>query len=136
MDYRVVHFNCARLMGKFDFSNEFVQVFVALLPRIFKDGDAFEGLIHHDHGLRCPDGGWRGFTNAFPYPQEWRAPGMRRLANEIDRSDGTGFVMWWALKGERFTLGDGWQRLQHLRANGSTEYAFSLDQPVKRSAAA
>lgn len=56
-------------MGKFDFSNEFVQVFVALLPRIFKDGDAFEGLIHHDHGLRCPDGGWRGFTNAFPYPK-------------------------------------------------------------------
>ena len=126
MDYRLVHFNCARPMGQFDFSNEFVQVFVALLPRIFKDGDAFEGLIHHNHGLRCPDGSWRGFTNAFPYPPEWRAPdistlaiwrsmedlkafshngrthppGMRRLAGEIDRSDGPGFVMWWAPKGE------------------------------------
>jgi Domain of unknown function (DUF3291) len=162
MDYRLVHFNCARPMGKFDFSNEFVQVFVALLPRIFKDGDAFEGLLHHDHGLRCPDGSWRGFTNAFPYPPEWRAPdistlavwrsledlkafshngrthppGMRRLAQEIDRSNGPGFVMWWAAKGERFTLEDGWQRLQHLRQHGSTDYAFSLDQPVKRPAVA
>jgi hypothetical protein len=43
-----------------------VQVFVTLLPRIFEDGDAFEGIIHHDRGRRCTDRGWRGFTNAFP----------------------------------------------------------------------
>lgn len=63
-------------------------------------------------------------------------PGMRRHANEVDRCDGPGFETWRALKGERFTPEDGWQRLQHLRANGSTEYAFSLDQPVKRPPAA
>jgi hypothetical protein len=57
---------------------------------------------------------------------------MRRLANETDRSDGPGFVMWRAPKPERFTLEDGWLRLQHLRAHGSGEFAFSLDQPVKR----
>ena len=61
---------------------------------------------------------------------------MRRLAQEIDRSDGPGFVMWWAAKGERFTLEDGWQRLQHLRQHGSSDYAFSLEQPVKRPAVA
>lgn len=66
MDYSLVHFNCARPMGKFDFSNECVQVFVTLLPRIFEDGDAFKGIIHHDRGLRCTDRGWSGFANAFP----------------------------------------------------------------------
>lgn len=101
---------------------------------------------------------WRDFTDAFPYPPEWRAPeisalavwrsaddlrafrhsgrthppGMRRLANEIDRSDGPGFVMWRAPKPERFTPEDGWLRLQHLRAHGSSEFAFSLGHPVKR----
>jgi hypothetical protein len=33
MDYRLVHFNCARPIGTFDLSNEFVPVFFALLPR-------------------------------------------------------------------------------------------------------
>ncbi|MGA1342539.1 MAG: hypothetical protein ACO33A_05745 [Hyphomonas sp.] len=70
MAYRRVHFNYARPTGKFGFSNEFVQGSDALLPRTFKDGDAFEGLFHHDHGLRCPDRTSRGFTNAFPYLPE------------------------------------------------------------------
>jgi len=54
MEYRPIHLNCARPVGRFDFSNEFVQVFVALLPRIFRDAESFDGLIHQDHGLRCP----------------------------------------------------------------------------------
>jgi len=35
-------------------------------------------------------------------------------------------------KGEGITLEDGWQRLHHLRQHGSTDFAFSLDQPAKR----
>jgi len=46
MHYRLVHSNCARPIGTFDPSNKFVPVFVALLPRIFQDADAFGGLIH------------------------------------------------------------------------------------------
>lgn len=70
MEFRRLHLNCTRPMGMFDVRNEFVQVSVALLPGIFKDGGTFDGLIHHDPGLRCPDGTWRGCTNALAYPPE------------------------------------------------------------------
>lgn len=162
MDFRLLHFNCARPRGAFALDNPFVATFLAVLPRIFADADSFEGLNYHVHGLRCPDGTWRSYGDAFPYPQDWRTPdvstmaswrsmddlkafaysgrthppGMRRLAQEIDRSDGPGFVMWWAPRGERFTLEDGYQRLVHLRENGSSGYAFSLDQPVLQPAVA
>lgn len=162
MDFRLIHFNCVRPMGAFALDNPYVMTFLSVLPRIFKDADSFEGIHFHTHGLRCPDGSWRSYNDAFPYPDEWRPPevstmaawrsledlkaftynghthppGMRRLGNEIDRSDGPGFVMWWAPRSEKFTLEDGFQRLQHLRHNGSSDYAFSLDQPAARPAVA
>ena len=40
--------------------------------------------------------------------------------------------MWWAPRGERFTMSDGWDRLQHLRMHGPSSYAFSLDDPIAR----
>lgn len=156
MDYRLIHFNCVRPLGTFTYDNPYVVTFLSILPRIFADADSFEGIRSHRHGLRCPDGSWRDYRNAFPYPEDWAAPdvstlavwrsledlkafshggrthpaGMRRLGQEIDRSQGPGFVMWWAPRGERFTLEHGWQRLQHLRGYGSSEFAFSLDQPA------
>lgn len=162
MGFRLVHFNCVRPLGAFTLDNPYVLTFLSVLPRIFQDADAFDGLHFHNHGIRCPDGNWRSYNDAFPYPPEWRAPevstmavwrsledlkaftyngrthppGMRRLGQEIDRSDGPGFVMWWAPRAERFTLEDGFQRLQHLRQNGSSDYAFSLDQPAPRPAVA
>ncbi|MFN7056364.1 DUF3291 domain-containing protein [Hyphomonas sp.] len=162
MDYRLIHFNSARPLGAFTSANPFVMTFLSILPRIFAEADDFPGLISHQHGLRCPDGSWRSYIDAFPYPEDWRAPdvstlgvwrsmedlrafshsgrthppGMRRLAAEIDRSDGPGFVMWWAPRGVRFTLEDGWQRLERLRREGSSPEAFSLDQPAACPAAA
>ena len=158
MDYRLIHFNCARPTGEFTFENEFVRVFLAILPRIFGDADSFDGVHWHTHGLRQPDGHWRDLYQAFPYPRGMGAPdvctmagwrsledmrsfvysgkthpaGMRRLQEQLDRSQGPGFVMWWAPRGERFSMEDGWQRLLHLRANGSSNYAFSLNQPIVR----
>lgn len=162
MGYRLLHFNCVRPLGAFTHDNPYVVTFLSILPRIFADADDFEGLHAHRHGLRCPDGSWRDYTNAFPYPEDWsppevstlavwrsledlrafahngrtHPPGMRRLSHEIDRSDGPGFVMWWAPKGERFSLEDGWQRLVHLRQNGSSAYGFSLDDPMPQPAVA
>ncbi|MFN4025778.1 MAG: DUF3291 domain-containing protein [Hyphomonas sp.] len=162
MGYRLIHFNCARPLGAFTLDNPFVMIFLSVLPRIFADADSFEGLHHHVHGLRCPDGSWRSYNDAFPYPEDWGAPevstlavwrslddlksftyngrthppGMRRLSQEIDRSDGASFVMWWAPRGQRFTLEDGFQRLLHMRRHGSSDYAFSLDQPVLSPAVA
>lgn len=162
MSYRLIHFNCVRPFGSFTLDNPYVQTFLSVLPRIFADADKFDGIFWHGHGLRCPDGSWRGYDNAFPYPADLRAPdvstmavwrsledlkeftyygrthppGMRRLGQEVDRSDGPGFVMWWAPKGTRFTLEEGYQRLQHLRRHGSSDYAFSLDEPVRQPAVA
>ncbi len=162
MDYRLIHFNCARPVGSFATDNPFVRVFLALLPRIFAEADKFDGLYFHAHGLRCPDGSWRGFSDAFPYPEDWAAPdictlavwrsiedlkafaysgrthppGMRRLAGDIDRSEGPGFVMWWAPASHRATLAEGWDRLQRLRTEGPSPEAFTLEAPTARPHAA
>lgn len=162
MEYRLIHFNCARPVGAFSLENEFIRVFVSLLPRVFADATSFEGLHFHRHGVRRPDGFWMPLDAIFPYPEGmgppdvstlgvWTSiehlktfsysghthpPSMRRLADEIDRSQGANFVMWWAPRGERVTLEDGWNKLQHLRQNGSTPEAFSLDQPMASPVAA
>lgn len=158
MEYRLIHFNSARPTGAFTLENQFVRVFLAILPRIFRDADLFEGLHWHQHGLREPNGHWRDLYQAFPYSEDLGVPdvctmagwtslehmrsfvysgkthpaGMSRLQAQLDRSQGPGFVMWWAPRGQRFLLSDGWERLQHLRTHGSSSYAFSLDEPVAR----
>ncbi|MEH6694336.1 MAG: DUF3291 domain-containing protein [Hyphomonas sp.] len=158
MEYRLIHFNSARPTGAFTLENQFVRVFLAILPRIFRDADSFEGLHWHQHGLREPNGHWRDLYQAFPYSDDLGVPdvctmagwtslehmrsfvysgkthpaGMSRLQAQLDRSQGPGFVMWWAPRGQRFLLSDGWERLQHLRTHGSSSYAFSLDEPVAR----
>ena len=162
MEYRLIHFNCARPLGAFSLENEFIRVFVSIMPRVFADAASFEGLHFHQHGVRRPDGVWMPLDGIFPYPDGMGAPdvstmggwtslehlrtfsysgrthppSMRRLAAEIDRSAGPGFVMWWAPRHERVILEDGWNKLQHLRQYGSTPEAFSLDQPAARPAAA
>jgi hypothetical protein len=156
LEYRLFHFNCNRLIGSFTPDNPAVTAFLSVLPRIFADADAFDGLYWHGHGVRCPNGSWRSFIDTFPYPEDWEPPeistiaawrslehlkafshngrthppGMRRLQGMIDRDSGARFVMWWAQRGQRFTLEDGWQRLLHLRARGSTPFAFSIQAPV------
>nr|WP_321359197.1 DUF3291 domain-containing protein [uncultured Hyphomonas sp.] len=162
MGYRLIHFNCARPLGAFSLDNEFIRVFVSIMPRVFADAAAFEGLHFHRHGVRRPDGVWMPLHGIFPYPEGLGAPdvstmggwtslehlkefaysgrthppSMRRLAMEIDRSTGPSFVMWWAPKGEKVSMEDGWQKLQHLRQHGSTPEAFSLDDPIDRPIAA
>ena len=161
-DYRLIHFNCARPLGEFSFENEFVRIFMAILPRIFADADQFEGLRWHQHGVRRPDGTWCGMENALPHPEDmdtpdictmagWTSvemmreftyngrthpPGMRRLSTQLDRSAGAGFVMWWAPRGVKLTLEDGWNKLQHLRIHGPTSEAFSLDHLMAKPIAA
>ncbi|MBY9066761.1 DUF3291 domain-containing protein [Hyphomonas sp. WL0036] len=162
MGFRLIHFNCVRPLGSFTLENPYVKTFLSILPRIFTDADQFDGVHFHNHGLRCPDGTWRSYGDAFPYPADWGSPhistmavwrsledlkqftysgrthppGMRRLAQEIDRSEGPGFVMWWAPEREHFTLEDGYQRLLHLRTHGSSDHAFSLENPVAQPAVA
>lgn len=161
-EYRLIHFNCARPLGTFDIENEFVRVFMAILPRIFTDADDFDGLRWHQHGVRRPDGAWRGMGDALPHPEGMGAPdictmagwvsieamkeftysgrthppGMRRLASQLDRSAGAGFVMWWAPREQIITLEDGWNRLEHLRRHGPTPEAFTLDHLIAKPVAA
>ena len=60
--------------------NEFVRVFMAILPRIFSDADSFEGMHWHTHGIRRPNGEWYGMELAFPYPVELAAPDVCTMA--------------------------------------------------------
>ena len=79
-EYRLIHFNCARPLGAFTMENEFVRVFMAILPRIFSDADSFEGMHWHTHGIRRPNGEWYGMELAFPYPAELAAPDVCTMA--------------------------------------------------------
>ena len=161
-EYRLIHFNCARPLGEFTWDNDFVKIFASLIPRVFKDANESDGLIWHVHGARRETGEWRGITDVFPHPEGmpsphvctmagWRSledlkqfsysgrthpPSMRRLSDQMDRSEGANFVLWWAPKEARFTLEDGWQKLQHLRLHGSTPEAFSIDSTIPKPAAA
>lgn len=161
-EYRLIHFNSARPIGTFSLENEFVRVFLALLPRVFTDANEFDGLIWHQHGVRRESGDWVEPQNAFPHPvglcnpdictmAGWRdvdalkefsysgrthPPSMKRLATEVDRSHGATFVMWWAERGDRVTLEDGWNKLVQLRTEGPSSEAFTLDTLAAHPAAA
>ncbi len=82
----------------------------------------------------CTMAGWTSLEHmrSFVYSGKTHPAGMSRLQAQLDRSQGPGFVMWWAPRGQRFLLSDGWERLQHLRTHGSSSYAFSLDEPLAR----
>jgi hypothetical protein len=151
-DYRLIHFNCARPKDNFSPDNEFIKVFISVLPRIFSDGDAYEHLHWHMHGIRQQDGTWKDIDKVFPHDPKlptpdictmggWSSlegmrefvytgrthpPGMRRLQEQLDRSDGASFVMWWAPREARFTIQDGWDKLVQLRENGPTPEAFDM----------
>ena len=60
--------------------NEFVRVFMAILPRIFTDADSFDGMHWHTHGIRRPNGDWYGMQDAFPYPRDMAAPDVCTMA--------------------------------------------------------
>lgn len=163
-DHRLVSFNCARPMGTFSMDNEFVRVFLSLLPNIFKHADNDPAMHWHTHGVRSVEGTWYELMQVqdiFPYPADKRAPdvctmagwesvealrhfvhdskphgpGMKGLTSKVDHSDGANFVMWWAPRSQRFTLEDGWSKLEQLRTQGPSETAFDLSQlhPMPRS---
>ena len=52
--------------------------------------------------------------------------GMKGLRHWVDRSEGPTTVMWWDTPGRRVTLEEGWNKLQQLRQNGPSEFAFNL----------
>lgn len=51
----------------------------------------------------------------------------QRRAAWFEVLDKMHFVMWWVPQGHRPTLEEGLERLEHLRANGASAYAFGWD---------
>lgn len=62
----------------------------------------------------------------FAYRDTLHREGMKTLRDWVDRSEGPAMVMWWAPKGTRVSLDEGWERLHLLRRKGPTEQAFTL----------
>ena len=44
----------------------------------------------------------------------------------FEQQDGPSYAMWWITAGELPSVEDGKQRLEHLRANGASPYAFDF----------
>jgi hypothetical protein len=54
---------------------------------------------------------------------------MRRRAEWFEKLDVETMVLWWVEQGHRPSFSEAMGRLQHLRANGPGEYAFSFASP-------
>lgn len=54
---------------------------------------------------------------------------MRDRRRWFERSDQPTFVLWWVPAGQMPTLAQAEDRLEHLRRQGATEYAFSFAKP-------
>lgn len=150
----LAHLNVVRPLVALDWRGEKEQFFFQQLQEIFPKAHSFDGLKWHTHGARRPDGTYMplhellSFTassaeenphvmtmavwedvralHRFAYRLADHVQGMQRLRDWVDRSEGATMVMWWAERGQRVQLEDGWQRLQHLRANGPSLHAFTL----------
>ncbi|WP_299770931.1 DUF3291 domain-containing protein [uncultured Tateyamaria sp.] len=153
-EHMLVHLNVVRPVGPFSASHPHAQYFFGQLPLIFARAKADDGMFWHNHGARMPDGtygdmgdllalqtdqtednfhiltmaGWRDVhaMHRFAYRDALHREGMKTLRDWVDRSEGPTMVMWWAPKGTRVSLDEGWERLHLLRQNGPTEQAFTL----------
>lgn len=152
----LVHLNVVRPIGPFTADHPNAQYFFAQLPKVFAQAKADGGLFWHNHGARAPDGqylemrdllaqntqgteenlhiltmaAWRDVQamHRFTYRDPLHRDGMRHLQDWVDRSQGATMVMWWVPRGTRVGLEEAWGKLQHLRENGSTPEAFSLQE--------
>ena len=153
-EHMLVHLNVVRPVGPFCADHPHAQYFFGQLLLVFARAKADDGLYWHNHGARLPDGtygdmddmlslrtkhtddnfhiltmaGWRDVhaMHRFAYREPLHREGMKKLRDWVDRSEGSTMVLWWAPKGVRVALEDGWNRLHDLRRNGPSEQAFTL----------
>ena len=153
-DYMLVHLNVVRPKGAFSASHPNAVYFFSQLAAVFAKAMADPGLLWHNDGARTPEGGYSdmdgilglrtdrtednfhimtmaGWQDAaalhrFTYRDPLHRDGMKTLRDWVDRSDGATMVLWWAPRGTRVALDEAWDRLQTLRAHGTTTEAFSL----------
>ncbi|APX12953.1 DUF3291 domain-containing protein [Tateyamaria omphalii] len=152
--HMLVHLNVVRPLGAFSASHPNAQFFFGELPKVFARAKADDGMFWHNHGARMPDGsygdmndllslqtdrtednfhiltmaGWRDAKamHSFAYRDALHRDGMKTLRDWVDRSEGATMVLWWAIKGTRVALEDGWNKLQNLRSNGPSAEGFTL----------
>ena len=153
-EHMLVHLNAVRPIGPFSSNHPHAQFFFGELPKVFARAKADDGMFWHNHGARLPDGtcgdmndiltlqtgrtdenfhiltmaGWRDVQamHRFAYREPLHRNGMKTLRDWVDRSQGPTMVMWWAERGARVALEDGWTRLQTLRTDGPSAQCFTL----------
>jgi Domain of unknown function (DUF3291) len=54
---------------------------------------------------------------------------LRQRKQWFEKFDGLYMVMWWILAGHMPTVEEAKERLEHLRANGDSAYAFTFAKP-------
>ncbi len=153
-EHYLVHINAFRPSVGFSIDTEEAQFFFKQLQIIIEQAKTFEGLRWHNHGARSPLGdylqlpelvglrtdrmednphiitmaGWTGpkALHEFAYRLGTHIEGMKMLRHWMDHTEGATMAMWWVPRGSRITIEDGWKKLSHLRANGPSREAFTL----------
>ena len=155
-EHMLVHLNVVRPTGPFSADHPNAQYFFGQLPKVFVQAKLDGDMFWHNHGARSPDGrylemadilaqrtsatednlhimtmaGWRHVAamHRFAHREPLHVEGMKTLRAWVDRSQGQTMVMWWARRGVRVGLDEGWDQLQRLRRDGASPAAFSLQQ--------
>lgn len=154
-DYFLAHLNVVRPVGPFSAQMPDALYFFQQLQFVFEAAKTSEGLLWHKHGVRSAEGDYvalpelmgletdgtgnpyvmtmAGWDDAkalhnFTYRLDLHVEGMKKLRHWVDRSEGATMVMWWAKRGERVTMREGWDRLSRLRKDGPTQQAFSMQE--------
>jgi heme-degrading monooxygenase HmoA len=140
MMYHLAQINIARMLAPID--DPLMAEFVARLDTInaladrspgfiwrlqTESGDATGVRAYDDERIIVNMSVWESLEalTAFVYASDHR-PVMQRRRQWFERFDGPYMALWWVPEGDIPSVEDAMERLEHLRANGPTPYAFTF----------
>ena len=149
---RLAHLNVVKPTSALSPDNQNLQYFLSKLPEVFAAAAEDPGLVMHDHAFRTEEGEYLQLADfktliprlnqphvmtmavwqsldalmKFAYRGSIHGKAMRPLRDWVTRDEGPTLVLWWLKPGERVTPQAAWERMEHLRREGPSEYAFDL----------
>jgi hypothetical protein len=150
--WRLAHLNVVKPTTELSPDNENLRYFLSKLPEVFAAAAEDPEMAMHTHAFRTEAGDyiqledfesllptlkqphvmtmavWRSIDSLmkFAYRGSVHGRAMRPLKDWVNRDEGPTLVLWWIAADDRVTPESAWERLEALRRDGPTEYAFDL----------
>ena len=140
--YHIAQINIARMLAPID--DPIMAEFVAQLPPInaladqspgfvwrlqSEDGDATSIRVYDDDFIIVNLTVWESVDALREYVYKSAHQGVLRDRKRwFEKFDGPYYALWWIPVGQNPSPEEGRERLDHLRENGDTAYAFSFEK--------